>query len=94
MKKIDLIELTVSIVIVMTILSISVGLIYIVIFHLLTVIKVILITIISIITVKLLLVLGIKNKIAKFAMRNVILGGFFSLSLIAFWHFLKTLLHF
>ena len=61
MKKADIIELIVSIVIVMTTLSISVGLIYIVIFHLLTVIKVILITIISIITVKLLLVLGIKK---------------------------------
>ena len=61
MKKIDLIELTVSIVIVMTILGISTGLIYIIIFHLLTVIKVTLIAFVAIITLKIVLILGIKK---------------------------------
>lgn len=61
MKKIDLIELTVSIVIVMTILGISTGLVYIIIFHLLTVIKVTLIAFVAIITLKIVLILGIKK---------------------------------
>ena len=61
MKKIDLIELIVSIVIVMTILGISTGLIYIIIFHLLTVIKVTLIAFVAIITLKIVLILGIKK---------------------------------
>ena len=61
MKKIDLIELIVSIVIVMTILGISTGLIYIIIFHLLTVIKVTLIAFVTIITLKIVLILGIKK---------------------------------
>ena len=61
MKKIDLIELTVSIVIVMTILGISAGLVYIIIFHLLTVIKVTLIAFVAIITLKIVLILGIKK---------------------------------
>ena len=61
MKKIDLIELIVSIVIVMTILGISTGLVYIIIFHLLTVIKVTLIAFVAIITLKLVLILGIKK---------------------------------
>ena len=61
MKKIDLIELIASIVIVMTILGISTGLIYIIIFHLLTVIKVTLIAFVAIITLKIVLILGIKK---------------------------------
>lgn len=61
MKKIDLIELIVSIVIVMTILGISTGLVYIIIFHLLTVIKVTLIAFVAIITLKIVLILGIKE---------------------------------
>ena len=61
MKKIDLIELIVSIVIVMTILGISVGLVYIILFHLLTVIKVTLNAFVAIITLKLVLILGIKK---------------------------------
>ncbi len=61
MKKIDLIELIVSIVIVMTILGISTGLVYIIIFHLLTVIKVTLIAFVAIITLKIVLILGIKK---------------------------------
>ena len=61
MKKIDLIELIVSIVIVMTILGISTGLVYIIIFHLLTVIKVTLIVFVAIITLKIVLILGIKK---------------------------------
>ena len=61
MRKIDLIELIVSIVIVMTILGISTGLVYIIIFHLLTVIKVTLIAFVAIITLKIVLILGIKK---------------------------------
>ena len=61
MKKIDLIELIVSIVIVMTILGISTGLVYVIIFHLLTVIKVTLIAFVAIITLKIVLILGIKK---------------------------------
>ena len=61
MKKIDLIELIVSIVIVMTILGISTGLVYIIIFHLLTVIKVTLIAFVAIITLRIVLILGIKK---------------------------------
>ena len=61
MKKIDSIELIVSIVIVMTILGISTGLVYIIIFHLLTVIKVTLIAFVAIITLKIVLILGIKK---------------------------------
>ena len=61
MKKIDLIEPIVSIVIVMTILGISTGLVYIIIFHLLTVIKVTLIAFVAIITLKIVLILGIKK---------------------------------
>ncbi len=45
----------------MTILGISTGLVYIIIFHLLTVIKVTLIAFVAIITLKIVLILGIKK---------------------------------
>ena len=45
----------------MIILGISVGLVYVILFHLLTVIKVTLIAFVAIITLKLVLILGIKK---------------------------------